>query len=516
MSEVTTPMPINKPQVRIWREIAILMLMVMEISWVTPWFRSLIPATYAVAPLLVFLILLGLMASSHLIVRVMEALRLRANLRRWVTIGLLVVSVLIGLRLLLYPHERLGLGDLMNRPLRGMMDWRSIIPDEFVIILAVLFSWWRGISLAQEHIEPSTVMGYFRLGIFMFLVYVIFNTLVTGETPGSFVYLYLFSGLIAMVTARISVLRSLRGGKQSTFDRRWFVGVIGAAGLVVFLAAGLAELLGDNLGLFGVIFMGVFGVLAVVVWAIVSPILAVMIYLVSNVQENSPAVQQLVETLENLQEMIVGILQRVSAIVGHPEIMEVILRLLPYVRTTLLWGIVLAVAAGILLWVVMRLWHDRQRKQPEGEEQSLIEEGEFWRYLRALLRQRLGNFVEGLANALDIRRQQRARAAARIRQIYADLLDLGEELGSRRQEAQTPLEFVPLLENNLKGVNEELEKITQAYLKVRYGEFPENRQGVEEVEAAWSKVAERGKAMLAQREKNKKPRPVINGRGTGK
>ena len=70
------PLRIEKPQFRPWREIAILMLMLMEISWVTPWFRSLTPATYAIPPLLAFSVLLGFMICSHLVVRVMEGLRI--------------------------------------------------------------------------------------------------------------------------------------------------------------------------------------------------------------------------------------------------------------------------------------------------------------------------------------------------------------------------------------------------------------------------------------------------------
>lgn len=510
------PLLIDKPQFRPWREIAILMLMFMEISWVTPWFRSLTAATYAVPPVVGFSVLFGFMLWSHLTVRVMEGLRIRASIRRAVTIGLLVISVLIGLRLLLYPHERIGFVELLNRPLKSMMDWRAIIPDEFVIILAVLFGWWRGISLAQEHIEPSSVMGYFRLGIFMFLGFVVFNTLVTGETPGEFVYLFLFCGLIAMTTARISVLRALRGGKQSSFDKRWFFGITAAAVGVVVLAAGLAEILSNHIGWFGVVVMGIFGILAVAIWALVSPVLAALIYLARNMESDSSSIRQLIETLGNLQEMIQGFLQRISNLVGQPEIMSVIARVLPYLRTIILWGVILIVALGVLTWVVLRLWKDRQRNQVAGEEQSILERGELWRLLQAFLRQRWNHLLEGVSNAVDLRKRQRARAAARIRQIYADLLDLADELGGARREAQTPLEFVPSLENSIPGVDAELEIITNAYLKIRYGQLPEHLQEVEEVEIAWDKVSRSGKTRLAEQEKNKNPRVVNTDRGAGK
>jgi hypothetical protein len=503
----------EKHQFRPWREIAILMVMMMEVSWVTPWFRSLTPVTYAISPVLAFFVLLALMVVAHLAVRSMEAVHLRADIRRWVTIGLLVASVLIGLRVLLYPHERLGFSELFNRPLRNMADWRSIIPDEFIIILAVLIGWWRGISLAQEHIEPSSVLGYFRLGIFMFFGYVFVNTLITGETIGNFIYIFLFCSLIAMATARISVVGTLRGGKQSNFDRRWFLGVIAAAVVVVLLAGGLADLLGDNLGWFGIITMGIFGAMVVLVWAVVSPFLALLISLASKMQGDSPAVKQLVETFENLQEMIQGLIQRISVAVGQPEILSMLARLLPYLRMIILWGILILIAAGVLLWVMMRLWKDRTRKHLDGEEQSILEYGDIWRMLQAFFRQSWGNLVEGVANAIDLRRRQRARAAARIRQIYAELLDLSEELGCVRAEAQTPLEFMPALEGSFMTVNVELETITSAYLRVRYGQLPESHQEVEAVEMAWRTVSERGKEILVEKQRNKSPQAASNSKG---
>ena len=88
-------------------------------------------------------------------------------------------------------------------------------------------------------------------------------------------------------------------------------------------------------------------------------------------------------------------------------------------------------------------------------------------------------------------------AAARIRQIYAQLLDLCRRAGQKRPPAQTPLEFAVTIESLFPERKEEIILITQAYLKVRYGEFPENDQEVEQVVSAWNKIKSQGKATLA-------------------
>ena len=49
-----------------WREVAILGVIVMELSWVVPWFRSLTPATRAVVPWRAFVVLGGLFRPSWL------------------------------------------------------------------------------------------------------------------------------------------------------------------------------------------------------------------------------------------------------------------------------------------------------------------------------------------------------------------------------------------------------------------------------------------------------------------
>jgi hypothetical protein len=49
------------------------------------------------------------------------------------------------------------------------------------------------------------------------------------------------------------------------------------------------------------------------------------------------------------------------------------------------------------------------------------------------------------------------------------------------------------LEKIFPDSQEELATITHAYLRVRYGELPEKRGQIEEVESAWELVRKRGR-----------------------
>jgi hypothetical protein len=70
-----------------------------------------------------------------------------------------------------------------------------------------------------------------------------------------------------------------------------------------------------------------------------------------------------------------------------------------------------------------------------------------------------------------------------------------------RAEAETPLEFLPALRRLFPGSEMQLDTITQAYLRVRYGELPETQAEVDEVESAWGYVNTKGKEMLNSKKK---------------
>jgi hypothetical protein len=56
-----------------------------------------------------------------------------------------------------------------------------------------------------------------------------------------------------------------------------------------------------------------------------------------------------------------------------------------------------------------------------------------------------------------------------VRQLYAELLRLGERSGARRAAATTPLEHVPALHGRLEP-EQTVDQLTDAYVQVRYAE----------------------------------------------
>lgn len=480
---------------RPWRELAILGLMVMDISWIVPWYRSLTPATYAVSSARAFFILFGILFGIHLVVRIMNFLRLRMDLRRIIIVIAFILSIFVGLKTLLYAAEPVTLGDLVGRPLRAFNDLTGLIPDEFIIVLVVLGTGWRGVALSQGLIEPVTAKQNFQFGFIMFIGYVFLNTLVTGETPGIMPYIFTFAALTALAASRVSVLSTLRGGSGNPFDRRWFLGMALATSIVVGLAALAAYLAGEGVGVAGVIGDFVFGLFAVIIVLIISPVLFLTQQFVDSAGRLGEAAQQLFNVLDQTRDNMLQIGARFFNALERVGFFN----LTPYLKPLLLWTIVIGVS--LLIIISLSRWLLKERQASAEEHRAMMSSVDLLALLREGLRQRLSDLGEGLSNAIRFRQGQRLLAAAKIRRIYAQLMKLSSEMGTPRPAASTPLEFLQTLTRMLPDQKEELDLITRAYLKVRYGELPETHQEVDEVETAWELVETQGRELIKQKKK---------------
>jgi len=488
--------PFSPIRLNAWREIAILMLILMEASWITPWFRSLTPETYAVNSLRVLIILILIVLFSHILIRIMEYLHLKKSIRQGVMVTFLIFGSYIGIKTLLYAHESISLSELVSRPIRSFADLKFIIPVEFIVIITVLIGFWRGVSLAQEHIGPSYVMGHFWTGIVMFVVFIFIISIATGETAGEFFYLFLFSTLIGVCAARMTVVGMVRGGKENRFNRSWFLGIVLAALVVVGLSSIFGGVIADKFAWIGSLFFGLFGSIVILVWVIINPVISFLITILGNLFKNSQAIKDLGDSFQNLNNLMRGFGEKISSLIEQSGIDSLFSQWAPIIKTIVLVSIIVLIVGGIIFWMAFKLWRDRERRLIGDEEKSIIRSGNILQSILDILLQGWNRSLNSIEQLTDLRKRQRLRAAVRIRQIYADLLALCESLGQPRPDAQTPFEFMPKLEQIFPEFQPEIGMITQAYIDVRYGLLPENKNEVEDIEVAWKKLHEAGDDLI--------------------
>jgi hypothetical protein len=168
----------------------------------------------------------------------------------------------------------------------------------------------------------------------------------------------------------------------------------------------------------------------------------------------------------------------------------------PVLQLILVGAVLLIVV--ILILRVANSWQLRRESGEQDERQSLLDGASLWDVLVNALRNRIFRTANDLSAAVRLRRKDRLRAAARIRRIYADFMDLCSDLGQPRPEPVTPLEFLPAAAEVFPSLDSDLEAITKSYLRVRYGELPETHQEVETIEIAWKRVSEEGAMMKKQ------------------
>jgi hypothetical protein len=306
-------------------------------------------------------------------------------------------------------------------------------------------------------------------------------------------YLFLFAGLLSMSSARISVISYLRGGQRIPFDKRWMIGMILIILVMIALSAEILNLAGGPGGnLLEKVVTWVIYALAI----LLSPVMFLFLELLLSLGRliNVGAmIQALVELANRLQRMINELTKNIENSFEAFKLPPFLARLvdsLTLTKPVILWGILILFVVIILMMVRSGVF--RERAEGEAEFERLDEQEGIIDQLRKALRKGLGTMADNLEQALRLRSARRDLAAARIRRIYAHLMHLSERLDQPRPASRTPLEFLPNLEALFPGFQGELGTITDAYLKVRYGDLPELREEVEAVENAWRRVSQVG------------------------
>jgi hypothetical protein len=466
-----------------WREITLIAVLIIEISWIVPWFRSLTPSSYLLSPVKVFITFFVILLTTTLLARFLNATRLKKKIRRWVFVGFIILWIFVGYQIIVFGQEFPTIDEFLRKPISSFSDVREMIPIEFLIIVVILLLIQRGISLAREGTSRDTVINSFRLGVIMFVIFGILLTNVTGETPGGLVYIFIVASLIGLVSSKVSALALIRGGTRNPFDSRWLGSVFVSLTLIIALSSVVAGILTGQME-------RLLQSLGLIIYGIVITVIGPILILLGFMEPVTQAIQNALPTptphpnipeweLENAQPPVPE---------NIVEMTDQATNLLVIFRSVLIIGFIVLLV-GILIWRLRR-WRIRVEIGVDDERQSLVEGSNLIILLLDALRNRVGKVSEGLSNFGRLRKKDQIRAAARIRQIYADLLELSAELGLPRPVSQTPLEYLPELQSLYTGTKPELATITNGYLRIRYGELPETMSEVKLVEDAWSRVTQ--------------------------
>jgi len=472
MTEQTLP-PTNQTvspstSVKWWSQAAIGLLVIVELCWVLPWFRMVMQVT-VVAPMgEVGLVLGGIMLAAYGLGLAMGALRLMHKIQ------------LIGFTVFLLASLWLAEKLLLVRPaFEAVNGLARLDPGAVLALFFVIWMWQRGLTLAQDVLRPITVWRRFELGLLIFMAYLFIAAQLDFYRPSFGVFvLFLFCGLMAVAFARVSYVGMSKGVTKNPFDLRWSVSLSGTLGATVALAA-----------LFGTLLTGQYRLLLDFLAEAIKLLIAVAIFVLGI---PGLLISFLITPLVPwLQAAVSG--ADVTSTMGElfrqlklPE--DRIETPLPISFQALcFWGLIILLV--VVLVLRMRKAFITRRNTRLYLPEDLLKRGE----AREIIRRAVQEALNGLFGRL--RPARRFMAAARIRRIYAQLMDLSAELKHPRPEAATPYEFLPQLGELFSARTEDLRLITEAYVRVRYGEIPEDPIEIEAVEKAWQQILEEGQRL---------------------
>lgn len=487
----------NGPILRPWRELAILAYIWMELSWVTLFYRALFTADKAVPYGRALVILCAMLLVSYVFTRATEMVTLKTPLRWGLLAAVFLASELTGARFLIQASRfHLDLQEFLNRPADTLNELNNLVPAEFLLLVLVFWAWWRGISLVSKQAGPHSVISGFRTGIVAFFVYGLVFPL-AGQGPVILALgVFVFSSLLAMSAARITVQSQMRGGQRIPFNRYWLAGILLAVSATAALSVLAAEAMRARLfNLVSLVYSWALYTIAI----LLGPLLLLFMQLIFSVGRwlNFAGIfTSFLEFLAALQENLQKLLKSLVAIIGNQNSLglEQVFRFILSLRYLVFWlGILLAVL--IVLFTLQRQVWKREIANDQQTE-DILEKGDLIDLLRSALRRSLSRAAAGLESALRLNRAGNLLAAARIRRIYARVLNISAQLGRPRPAPSTPLEFLPKLEQLFPDQKAELGTITRAYLQVRYGERSESRVELEVVETAWKRIRAEAKIQL--------------------
>lgn len=456
-----------------WRGISVLILFVLESLWAALLGSSLMVQPAAFPPL--FLFILVILAAGYILHSLAMIWQVKTAVS-WTILAILGgFSLWLGLEGLLY-WPRVAMPWDMLAAMNETMAVSQQFPAEALVILVTLISWLRGLNLARTGIYTDTLLTTFWVGALSLIVFH-FQSPERQPLTYAILFMFIFLGLVGMSTARLGEVAELRGGRMARFSLRWLGNLAGGA-LLVLLAAGLAALLvlspiGQLVGLGILIALSfVTGLLM----QLIAPLLDWIVNLLTQALRNGGVINQNTaisdQIAEQLQEMA--------------EQQEAVEPLMSQVLPLLVWGVVIGLVVLMAVALIRRKWHARRARLEGIEEDASL--AAMLRDLGQAVKDRAQQTADDLARLLHLRNANRMIQAARIRWVYSQLMALCVDLGCPRLTAQTPLEFLPLAAQKLPEAKDEMNLMTGAYLKVRYGELPESDGEVNDVMEAWKRV----------------------------
>ncbi len=429
--------------------------------------------------------LVALLWVPYLIASLLSYAQIRPDRKQALAAGLSLLMALVTVRLHIYgtglgsgasagtyPIWDLGwIAEMVDR----LFNIMARLPPDVLTIVLVFIGWWRGIAVSRHGYEVQQVWFHFRLGVIVLFVYFLITLFGHRADLATIIFAFFFFGLLSIALARII---DMGGIHQSTMGSRQWVILLSGSILGNLALALLVSLIFSRQALLMVLawFRPFVRLLQQAAWYL----LAFVIYLFW------PLIEWATQWLRQArsQGFTFDVSPLASPLARPQDLLQTQegLDFAPYCRAIV---VVVIVVGGLIL--IARMVHQLAQQQAERrdvERESLWSDQDLAASLRNSLLQGL-NQLRALAGQLG---GQHRRSAASIRKMYASMVDLASEAGYPRRPAQTPYEYRGTLHRAFPGGQDAVDAITEAYVRVHYGQVPGTQDEMDQLLASWERV----------------------------
>ncbi len=457
----STPYKLRRGWAYVQHELIYLTWAIMDVSLLVPLMLAIMLWARLWPPGLALLLTLSIMLFSFNLTRLMGALGLPPGRQQIVTAVTLLLVILFSLGTLVHSGSA-----ALFRANGGLLIQDSIL------FLVIVLLWVRGIQLAKRGYGIQRAGLRLRIGglILAPLLIIFGKQLWWDVTP--FIMLFFLAGFTAVALIRAEEAEQDQSGQIVVLQPRWFVVVFAAALFVVLLATFLALLISGTpaaalAGGLGALVQAFQLTLTVSLFSLVyllSPLLLLTQFFFTAVAAlfrerglSLPDANQLLRPFPQVQP-------------GEPLVFGT--------GAEANWRIVL-ILLGLAVILLAALLIRRSYRQGSLSERDAMRAGG----LAAADEDEEEGLARRLLSKLGLWRQW--RTAVSIRRIYRHMLKAAAVSGYPRPEAQTPYEYLPTLAQVWPENQQDTQLITNAYVKVRYGEIPENKAEIQAIKTAW-------------------------------
>lgn len=364
-----------------------------------------------------------------------------------------------------------------------------------VILLALLLLVWvRGLQLGRREYSVERAGLRLRIGGLILAPMVVWlaNTrLVWDSTP--YILLFFLAGLTGLALIRAQEIEQNQRGVSVALHPRWVTAVFLASFLTIFTAGTAAVIISgesansligwlapvsNSLRVTGMVALTTFLYLLVPLFALIDWIfngIGQVIGLISPTLTAWWAYLGKVIGKFFINKRIPLLPDGGSSVADEPILFEEIEQITIQVNRGGQAIILLLIIAIILLvaLLVNRLYQETAvatRSSSRIQNQTRDEDDD-------------GNLLQKMLARLGLWRNW--QTAVSIRRIYRNMLIAAETNGYPRLETETPFEFLNTLAQAWPEYQKETQLITNAYVKIRYGELPETKEERQAIKDAW-------------------------------